>query len=144
MLRSTISLSALGATGVRQRPMSHTRWTPIAARARHSFGQRRTSGASYPTRLDLIQANQVTIMRALGALLGDPHSSSELLDRLRNHANRTQAHLDAKLNAPLANQPWRPADAKVGGQPTMANTGETFQNGRGYPPPPRNPTSDIP
>ena len=29
--------------------MSDIRWTPIAARARHSFGQRRTSGASYPT-----------------------------------------------------------------------------------------------
>jgi hypothetical protein len=32
--------------------MSHSRWTPIDARARHSFGERRNE-------LDLIQANQM-------------------------------------------------------------------------------------
>ena len=80
------------------------RWTPIAARARHSCGQRRTSGATYPTRLDLIQANQIAIMRALARIavqLGTDHPTDPIRANsavFANHAGRTRAHLYAKLS----------------------------------------------
>ena len=84
--------------------MSDAKWTPIAARARHSFGQRRTSGASYPTRLDLIQANQTANMSALARIavqLGIDHPTDPIRAYsaiLANHADCTLARLDAKLN----------------------------------------------
>jgi hypothetical protein len=56
--------------------MGDTKSIPVAARGRHSFGQRRTSGVSYPTRRDLIQVNQISIMRALAGIavqLGTDH-----------------------------------------------------------------------
>ena len=82
--------------------------TPIAACARHSFGQRRTSGASYPTRLDLTQAIQIGIVRALARIavhLGIDHPTDPIRAYsaiLANH-DRTLAHLGAKLNQ------WRAA-----------------------------------
>ena len=89
--------------------MSDAKWIPIVACARHSFGRRRTSRASYPTRLDLTQANQIAIMRALARIAvhleidhpTDPIRAYSAI--LANHADCTFAGLDAKLNQ------WRDA-----------------------------------
>jgi hypothetical protein len=50
--------------------------------------------------LDLIQANQIAIMRALGLVVVslDPTNGNAESQLLKNHANRTQDHLDMKLN----------------------------------------------
>jgi hypothetical protein len=73
--------------------------TPIAARARHSLGQRRNE-------LNLIQANQIAVMCALAPIagqLGIDHPT-DAIRAYANDAGRTLTHLDAKLNQ------WREAN----------------------------------